>query len=182
MSPPPFSITKSTESSFGYSLAQSQSTFQPQTPSSPASTCGTMSELPEKRNRHANTFLFHTYDILNDPKNQHIVCWNERGDSFLVKNPEALANTILPVHFKHSNATSFVRQLNIYGFHKIPSSDPNLWIFSHPKFRRDNREELGEIKRRVASEAVNRYKVAELSNEKSSLVMTVRQLQDKVEV
>lgn len=45
--------------------------------------------------------------------------WSETGDSFVVKNTQDFASKVIPCFFKHSNFSSFVRQLNFYGFRKV---------------------------------------------------------------
>ncbi|KAF8997853.1 HSF-type DNA-binding-domain-containing protein [Cyathus striatus] len=95
--------------------------------------------------------------MINDPKSAHFISWTELGTSFVVSNVGEFSRTILGSHFKHNNFSSFVRQLNMYGFHKInrtpraqrTSTDAQTWEFSHHKFLRARPDLLDEIKRKA---------------------------------
>lgn len=58
--------------------------------------------------------------MVSDPATDHLIRWTEDGTSFIVPSSEKFGKELLPRFFKHSNFGSFVRQLNMYGFHKVP--------------------------------------------------------------
>ncbi|KAJ7969992.1 Heat stress transcription factor B-2a [Quillaja saponaria] len=90
-------------------------------------------------------FLTKTYQLVNDQIADDVVSWNEDGSTFVVWNPTSFARDLLPKYFKHNNFSSFVRQLNTYGFRKVVS---DRWEFSNEFFRRGEKRLLCEIQRR----------------------------------
>jgi heat shock transcription factor, other eukaryote len=59
-------------------------------------------------------FLTKTYQLVDDPRTDHVVSWGEDGATFVVWRPPDFAGDLLPNYFKHNNFSSFVRQLNTY--------------------------------------------------------------------
>jgi heat shock transcription factor len=59
-----------------------------------------------------------TYSFLDESKNTELIRWSDDGNSFIVLDEDEFARTLIPELFKHNNYASFVRQLNMYGFHK----------------------------------------------------------------
>ncbi|XP_022766003.1 heat stress transcription factor B-3 [Durio zibethinus] len=92
-------------------------------------------------------FLLKTYKLVEDPATDHIISWNADGTGFVVWQPAEFAQDLLPTLFKHSNFSSFVRQLNTYGFRKVATS---RWEFCTDMFRKGERELLCNIRRRKA--------------------------------
>mmetsp|Transcript_21714 Transcript_21714/g.66455 ORF Transcript_21714/g.66455 Transcript_21714/m.66455 type:complete len:404 (-) Transcript_21714:195-1406(-) len=81
--------------------------------------------------------------------------WGKDGKTFVIKNPETFAAQIIPSFFRHNNFSSFVRQLNFYGFRKIKTDavlntpqEGKWWEFRHESFQRGRPELLVNILRR----------------------------------
>ncbi|OWM72991.1 heat stress transcription factor A-4c-like [Punica granatum] len=90
-------------------------------------------------------FLSKTYEMVDDSSTDSIVSWSENNKSFVVWDPPEFARVLLPKYFKHSNFSSFIRQLNTYGFRK---SDPEKWEFANDGFIRGQPNLLRNIHRR----------------------------------
>mmetsp|Transcript_13488 Transcript_13488/g.22146 ORF Transcript_13488/g.22146 Transcript_13488/m.22146 type:complete len:523 (-) Transcript_13488:995-2563(-) len=93
-------------------------------------------------------FLSKTFDIFSDPANEEICSWGVTGETIHVKKIDEFSKTILPKYFKHSNFQSFVRQLNMYDFHKTVQ-DPGNGEFTHVNFRKNRPDLLSLIKRKA---------------------------------
>ena len=79
--------------------------------------------LGKKRNNQSKvnkseSFLSKLHDILKNSSYNKIIHWDTDGKRVIISDVVNLCNIVLPKFYKHHNYSSFVRQLNLYGFHK----------------------------------------------------------------
>ncbi|XP_050445716.1 heat shock factor protein isoform X4 [Cataglyphis hispanica] len=103
-------------------------------------------------------FLAKLWKLVEDPETDNLICWSPNGRSFIIKNQAKFARELLPHYYKHNNMASFVRQLNMYGFHKKVSvelgglkCDKDEMEFAHQFFYKGHPYLLEHIKRKIAS-------------------------------
>ena len=103
------------------------------------------------KNEKSETFLLKLYEILKTKSYYQYINWSEDGKSIVIKDITGLTKKVLPKFYKHHNFASFVRQLNMYNFHKIRStSSSNEQIFQHEKFVKDiTIDVVKNIKRKI---------------------------------
>jgi len=104
----------------------------------------------------APIFVRKLWDLVENPTVDYLISWSKGGTAFCVHHPAEFAKDVLPHYFKHNNFTSFVRQLNMYGFRKLLSKEQGAiksenpeWEFHHQYFVQGKVDLLENIKRKV---------------------------------
>ncbi|KAK3199768.1 hypothetical protein Dsin_009191 [Dipteronia sinensis] len=100
-------------------------------------------------------FLTKCYEMVDDESTDPIISWTQNNDSFVIWDMTQFSVQLLPNYFKHSNFSSFMRQLNIYGFRKI---DTDRWEFANDGFIRGQKHLLNSICRRKNTQGTDQRK------------------------
>lgn len=104
-------------------------------------------------------FVMKLWNMVNDPANAKYIQWTPDGEAFQVVDKDQFEKVLLKKYFKHSKFSSFVRQLNMYGWHKLLDassgglqSSEESWIFQSPNFIRGRADLLDNIERNKKGE------------------------------
>jgi len=109
------------------------------------------------------TFVAKLSAMLNDPMLGHLIKWTPDGKGIVVMHSEEFARQVLSSYFKHSNFSSFVRQLYLYGFTRV--SLPNGTVeFTNSNFVRGREDLWGQISRGRHTRGSNEMPTVKLEN------------------
>lgn len=116
--------------------------------------------------------------MINDPQCDNLIAWSDNGQSFIIMDPPKFSQE-LSKYFKHNNLSSFIRQLNMYGFRKVATIE-NSGLhpvtddlhFYHPDFVKGKPERLEAIKRKLPQ------KIAE-SIDLRNVIKGISEIEDK---
>ena len=98
------------------------------------------------KTRKPESFLSKLFDILNNTNNNSAISWDSEGKKIVISDIVKLCNEVLPKFYKHKNYSSFIRQLNLYGFHKTRGILDNSEKYEHEKFTKNiTKEEIKQI-------------------------------------
>ncbi|TIA44809.1 hypothetical protein D6C77_10784 [Aureobasidium pullulans] len=107
--------------------------------------------------------------FLDSSNNTDLIRWSDDGNSFIVLDEDEFARTLIPELFKHNNYASFVRQLNMYGFHKKVGLNANSMkaaekkvkdpsVYWHEYFKRGRPDLLWLIQKPAAKSSGSKRK------------------------
>eukprot|EP00547_Thalassionema_nitzschioides_P008580 CAMPEP_0194225738 /NCGR_PEP_ID=MMETSP0156-20130528/40233_1 /TAXON_ID=33649 /ORGANISM="Thalassionema nitzschioides, Strain L26-B" /LENGTH=343 /DNA_ID=CAMNT_0038957805 /DNA_START=18 /DNA_END=1046 /DNA_ORIENTATION=- len=102
-----------------------------------------------------------------------IISWNEEGTMFIINNEHQFVSKILSSIFKQSKFSSFRRQLNAYGFERVPfpnnldKSNGSAIIYSHADFKRDDPSACKRITRQYAIQSPSSCVLSQLQEDES---------------
>ncbi|XP_015065476.1 heat stress transcription factor B-3-like [Solanum pennellii] len=115
--------------------------------------------------RRASPFVLKIYEMLADIQFKSLISWSNNGTSFIIHDNHKFAVDVLPRFFRHNNISSFVCQLNSYGFKKVSW---DKFEFQHDCFQRGKGQWLRNIKRKISKSQMN-----EQSTERQAIDETV---------
>ena len=115
---------------------------------------GIKRQLKKKLSKTEPSFLVKLFNILNESQYKSCIRWGPDGQTVIISDSNGLTKKVLPKFYNHSNFASFVRQLNMYNFHKVRSNQKNgEEKYIHNEFKKSKTlKEIQSIHRKKRNE------------------------------
>ncbi|CAB4035360.1 heat shock factor 5-like [Paramuricea clavata] len=102
-----------------------------------------------------NSFVYKLWTLVNDECTPSIQ-WSLDGEKVVIENPAKFTAKVLVASdkqlFKTKNISSFIRQLNMYGFRRVKENSGKIpLIFKHESFKQGRPDLLVDVKRKKST-------------------------------
>ena len=139
-----------------------------------------------KSNKRLETsFLEKLYAILSNDSYSQYIHWSPDGLYVIISDPNGLTKKVLPEFYKHHNFSSFVRQLNMYNFRKVRTSNKKgEQKYMHKEFNESKKpKDIKLIKKKpktepVENENLTNFKSCSFPNEDQEYVKKIEQIEN----
>ena len=110
-------------------------------------------------------FPLKLFNLIQNEENKSIICWDKDGKNILIKDKNKLLSFLKSKSYK-----TFHRQLNLYGFKKLPSIENNTSEIYH----------LKDFNKFKTSEEINKIKKIDLKNILNE-IKNSKNIEDKID-
>eukprot|EP00591_Stephanopyxis_turris_P000016 CAMPEP_0195517422 /NCGR_PEP_ID=MMETSP0794_2-20130614/10773_1 /TAXON_ID=515487 /ORGANISM="Stephanopyxis turris, Strain CCMP 815" /LENGTH=467 /DNA_ID=CAMNT_0040646233 /DNA_START=22 /DNA_END=1425 /DNA_ORIENTATION=+ len=148
------------------------------------------SSVKNKSLLDAPMFLRKTFHMINTCDTS-IATWSKDGYTFEIKDVDTFSSKIIPQYFSHNKFSSFVRQLNFYGFRKVKADrirkpaendvESKYWRFRHEHFKKDRPDLLVKIRKGNQVATPDQREVDVLKSEVKMLKDQMTDMSDEIE-
>jgi len=110
---------------------------------------GSLEPTQEQSGEHSESFPRKLYRLLVEVEaagKDDIISFERSGRAFRIHRPKAFMEEIVPNYFRQKKIGSFKRQLQLYGFHRIPLG-PEEGAYAHKNFQRGRPDLVATIVR-----------------------------------
>ncbi|CAD8053117.1 unnamed protein product [Paramecium primaurelia] len=139
-----------------------------------------MQENKIKKNRIIHSsFLKLLYQILENQEYENTIRWNDLGDKFIILDKATFIQKILPKYYRHQKYSSFLRQLNLYGFQRT-CTERNNSCYYNTQFTKYN-PNLQMKKKQRKQHSFNEFETSFLKNQMNQIKMSQQLLKQQID-
>jgi hypothetical protein len=92
--------------------------------------------VPTNRGGIKEQFPVKLHCLLEEHLHDDVISWQPHGLCFLVHKRDVFVQEVMPKYFNQSKFSSFLKQLNLYGFTRLSAPGPDKGAYYHGRFSR----------------------------------------------